>query len=66
MRKKKVFITSDDLGIIKLTGEMKDERHCIVIELLLNEQAFIIEKAELFLRRIPRPRCRGCEKNFRS
>ncbi|HNR12315.1 MAG TPA: DUF2889 domain-containing protein, partial [Thermodesulfobacteriota bacterium] len=66
MRTKRWLVEQDGEGYKKITAEMEDEYHHILIQLWVDEPELKIRRMEVSLNRCPEPGCRDCEENLRS
>ena len=67
MRQKRIIVESDARGgTRKITGEMEDEWHHIVVEMVIDEQEFRIRTIDLSFLRCPEPTCTRCAENLQK
>ena len=67
MRQKRIIVESDaKSGTKKITGEMEDEYHHIVVEILIDAQELKIRDLQVNLIRCPEKTCVDCEENLQK
>ena len=67
MRQKRIIVEPDaQHGTRKITGEMEDEYHHIMVEIVIDEEELKIRSIDLSLLRCPEPTCSDCEENLQK
>ncbi len=67
MRQKRIIVELDARsGTKKITGEMEDEYHHIVLEIVIDDRELKIRDIQLSLLRSPEPTCAECEENVQK